>query len=194
MDCIDPVTKDTLDDPFLASDGETYSRDTLLQCVRTDPWHRSPVTYEVLRGAAYRNVFIATLLGASVTTPDTLHLFDDEDAAAASAALPDGRTITWTVPALLPARDTMVRRRFGLPDEAFTVTAVVRRDSGNLDWLMYPPAAQEMWADIVALASVVGADKATANPWCLTFARLQTGRTVEAQWLLARRLEEESGR
>ncbi len=182
MDCIDPVTKEPFEDPYLASDGETYSKATLQQCMAADPWHRSPVTYEVLRPAAYRNVFMATLLGEDACSPDTLQLYD----AAAAPPPEEARTVTWRLPARLSAQGTLVRRRFGLPDAPFAVTAVVWRGAGDTDWLMHPPAAREMWDDVLALSALVGATKATANPWCLTFAQLDNGRTVEAQWLSAR--------
>ena len=83
--------------------------------------------------------------------------------------------------------DTMVRRRFGIHDGAFTVTATLLRDEAGNDWLMHPPCAAEMRHDILALARVVGATRLVSNPWCLTWAVLNTGVTVEAQWVAARR-------
>ena len=181
----DAVTGDVLDDPYLASDGETYSRATLIAAMAFDPWHLSPVTREVLRDVAFRNCLVGDLLAgaASGTTgPASLTLYDRK----AAPAWTDGWEVTWKAPPRMSATHTLIRRRFALPDGEWALTAVVRNDAGGLQWLMHPPAADTMRADILDLASVVGVHKTVCNPWCLTWAVLSTGRTVEEQWVFAR--------
>jgi hypothetical protein len=199
---VDPVTKEVLVHPYLASDGETYSKDTLVQAMAADPWHRSPVTYEVLRPVAYPNLFARALLGGDDGAGDAgdagdraiLFLYDPKmDVARARGDQPHARTVTWTMPRLLPAEDTLIRRRFHLPDAGFQLQAVITRDAAGLDWLMYPPCALDMRDDVLALAKSVGAAKSVQNPWCLSGALVvvvgaeddvptQT-RTVEDWWV-----------
>lgn len=183
--CIDPVTRETLDEPVLASDGETYSRRCLELAMAADGWKRSPVTREVLRTLAYPNVFARRVLGCGSVTEDRtpVQIYDVSTYSPPAS----GRNVTWSLPAHLGAADTMVRRRFGIHDGAFTVTATLLRDEAGNDWLMHPPCAAEMRHDILALARVVGATRLVSNPWCLTWAVLNTGVTVEAQWVAARR-------
>lgn len=180
----DPITLEPPVNAYLASDGYTYSRESLLKAIEADPWKRSPVTKEVLRYWAYPNVIIDSLNG-QISCSDPLRLYTEE-----FEILPaHGRWISWTVPELLSAEDTATRRRFGLPDSSFTIRAKVMRDGAKLDWLMFPPAPQEMHNDIIALAQLVGADKACANPWCLTWARIDDGKTVEEMWISTREIK-----
>lgn len=190
----DPVTKEILCDPYLASDGETYSRDTLLKAMAADPWHRSPVTYEVLRPYAFPNKFVADILqalyGSVHTCPNTgglgLQLYEP-----CAGAIPGARNITWHMPKLLSAEDTIVRRRFGLPDTGFELHAIVHRDVAGMDWLMFPPCAVDMRADVLALAKAVGASKMVQNPWCLSGALVRVDssshqKQVEEWWIAAK--------
>jgi hypothetical protein len=181
-----PITLDVLENPVLASDGETYSEAALVQAMQADPWHRSPVTGEVLRRVAYPNTFVAALLIGQNTNLDCKVPTSGVELFAARSLPPDGRLVTWTVPALLSAKDTLVRRKFGLPDEAFSVTAAIKRDSSTgLDWLMHPPAYAQARADILDLARLLGVQHSVQNPWCLTLAKLDTGKTVEDIWTAA---------
>jgi hypothetical protein len=78
-----------------------------------------------------------------------------------------------------------VRRRFGIRDAPFTVTATLLRDGAGNDWLMHPPAIQGMREDVLALAKVLGASRLVCNPWCLTWAVLDSGETVESRWIIS---------
>lgn len=182
--CVDPVTGETLEEPVLASDGETYSKRSIELAMAADGWKRSPVTREVLRNIVYANAVAKRVLQhpSDVVPTKPIQIYDP----GACAVPASGRNITWSLPAHLGAADTMVRRRFGLPDAAFTVTATLLRDEAGNDWLMHPPCAAEMRHDILALAKLVGAARMVGNPWCLTWAVLNTGITVEAQWISAR--------
>jgi hypothetical protein len=99
------------------------------------------------------------------------------------------------MPGLLSAEETFVRRRFGLPDTAFELHAVITRDVAGMDWLMFPPCAEDMRGDILALAKAVGATKAVQNPWCLSGAVVRGAfapsrelqKTVEEWWILAKK-------
>lgn len=179
--CVDPVTGEQLEDAYLASDGETYSRTSLETCITCDVWKRSPVTREVLREYAYPNLFVDRVLNVSrfgvSLLPLKLYTF-------AETALPtSGRQITWSLSGYLNAADTMVRRRFGIADGPFTVTATLLRDDAGNDWLMHPPCIEDMRNDVLALAKLVGAYRMVCNPWCLTWAVLHTGSTIETCWL-----------
>jgi len=191
--CIDPVSGEVLDEPVLASDGETYSRRSIELAMIADGWKRSPITREVLRHVVYPNAFADRVLqhgmgnstrsqNEAATTPTCLQIYNPSTCTTPAS----GRNVTWSLPAHLGAADTMVRRRFGIPDAAFTVTATLLRDEAGNDWLMHPPCAAEMRHDILALAKLVGATRMVGNPWCLTWAVFHTGVTVEAQWILAR--------
>jgi hypothetical protein len=190
---VDPVSGETFQagDAYLASDGETYAEATLLAAMAADPWKRSPVTREVLRDVAFRNVFVDRVLGV-LPTPDAtpaLTLYDRTAASVTSVSSclpPRSRRVTWELSACLCARETLVRRKFGVPDAACTVTAIVLRDGAGNDWLMHPPCVAEMRQDVLDLAKTLGVHRMVLNPWCLTWATLGNGVTVEAQWIMSR--------
>ena len=188
--CADPVSGDVLDDPVLASDGETYSRESLCAAMAADVWKRSPVTGEVLRHLAYVTVFVRRVLGDGSSTiqptgvqpqPTPVQLYDPK----IHEAPPTGRRVSWALPLCLSPADTLVRRRFGIADAPFTVTATLFRDGSGNDWLMHPPAVHEMRDDVLALAKLLGATRLVCNPWCLTWAVLDTGETVESRWIIS---------
>lgn len=171
----DPITLAPFDDPVLASDGYTYSFASLQHAMAADAWHRSPVTYEVLRPEAYPNPLVAQLLGVAAPEGKPRSLYSAHPSTPQDSA----RTITWCAPLLLSAPETMVRRRFGLPDAPFAVTAQLTRDAAGKDWLMYPPVVAEAEADTVALAKLLGVH--AANPWCLGGATVVVLQSTETQ-------------
>lgn len=164
-DLVDPITKDELVDPVLASDGHTYSAEVLLHAMAVDPLHRSPMTREVLRPLAFPNPPVCAALGQQVrTTPLVLFtpIRPDDDHA---------RTVAWTVPALDDVDMSLLRRRFGLPDaRAFTVTCRVGVSRGRLVLHGYPAsaAAEEAVLDMAAALGVCA-----SNPACLAGAALR---------------------
>lgn len=179
----DPITHTRLVQPVLASDGITYSARALQSAMASDPWRRSPVTREVLRRDAYVNLFAYEMLLEPVpAVVDTVQLWQDSDGDDATSLPSDGRQITWGLASRLNATDTLTRRKWSLPDNA-TVSGVIQRDAAGLDWLMHPPAAAEMRADILDLARLFGVSFAVRNPWCLTTATVMPGnQTVEQMW------------
>ena len=193
LDLTDPITKEVLVDPYLASDGETYSRTSLVKAMAADPWHRSPVTYEVLRRVAYYNAFVGEVLGGGGSTdccPKVLALYPE---ARVAPTRPGSREVVVRMPELLSAEDTMVRRRVGLPDAAFEVRTIMVRDGAGTDWLMYPPCAADMREDVLAFAKVVGMHKVVQNPWCIGGAEVTVGgcdgasaKPLELWWLSGR--------
>lgn len=187
--CVDPISKEDLEEPYLASDGETYSLQSLRLAMEADPWHRSPVTYEVLRDVAYLNTLVAAYDEQDVShLPGCVTLYER----GASDRSTHGRQVTWHMPELVSASETLVRRKFMAVDAAFSVTATVTRTAGNVDWLMHPPAFAEARKDILDLAAVLGVNKAVANPWCLTWATVTYGgttTTVEDAWIHAQQTE-----
>lgn len=179
----DHLSLDTLRNPVLASDGETYSKDMLLAAMAADPWHRSPVTGEVLRAHAFRNRAIEALLGEPPERDDGVVVLYDRDAA------PPDDAFVWTyhVPRVLKADDTLLRRAWGIPDEAFSVSFTVRQLPRHTYALMHPPCAEEMRADALRMAALLGVDKQVVNPGSLTTGVVSTtGRTLEEHWMAAR--------
>lgn len=179
---IDPITSCELEEPYLASDGITYSRDALLHVMRSDEWHRSPVTREVLRPLAYPNVLVADAMGQRLQDPtEPLVLYDSK------APIPiNGYQFTSTLPTVPSSVfETLVHWQLDETDK-LTITVTAFRDSAQTMWLMHPPPPEEMWHDAIALAAAFGLDKLVSNPWCLTTATLSTGCTVEDQWRAAR--------
>jgi len=174
----DPVTTHTvLEEPYLASDGITYSKDTLLAIVKADPWHRSPVTGEVLRHHAFPNNLIQQLLGGDWEAMPRIALYDHDP-------LPEnGGTITWVLPSLCTPRIAAFKMKWGLEDVCgdapLALTARVLRDAGGMDWLMHAPPPEELWDDVIDFAKVFNVHRAVSNPWCLSTATLSAGGTVE---------------
>lgn len=93
---VDPVTDEPPD--VVASDGVGYTRATLAQVAAVDPWFRSPVTAEVLRGSTL------------ATVP------------------PDGALAVLGLPVLLPHSEQLsVRIAWQLPPDAGVVLVALRR-------------------------------------------------------------------
>jgi hypothetical protein len=196
---VDPVTLEPLDCPVLASDGETYSLASLRAAMRADPWHRSPVTYEVLRPLAYHNRVVRRFMALADAGADAgaeaeghaedtgpVALFD----AVGTAAPPAAMRTTWSLPELLSAEDTLLRRRFGLPDTALAVHVVMRKDDCGALWAMHPPPPEEMAADMVAFAHMLGLARVVQNPAALTTVTWTAADgagsgTLEAAWMRA---------
>ena len=182
----DPVSHTVLEEPYLASDGITYSKETLEAAMAADPWHRSPVTGEVLRCRCYHNRLIQQLLGGSKNKLPCMNLYD-----AKNDPLPEnGGTITWVLPSLCSPRIAAFKMKWGLEDEGIDVvplalTARVLRDAGGMDWLMHAPPPEELWDDMLEVAKVFNVHRAVPNPWCLSSAILGSD-TVEACLLKAK--------
>jgi hypothetical protein len=178
---LDPITKEPLVEPVLASDGETYSLETLLAAMKADPWHRSPMTYEVLRPEAFPNTFVAKYMGQDPLPPGAVTLFPPHTDANSRTA--HARVLGIQMPQLVGVEDTLARRGMGLPDAAYAIQAVVTRDAAGLDWLMYPPCPAEMRCACLRLARSTGLDKLVQNPWCLGGAMARpSDRTLEDLW------------
>lgn len=115
----DPITLDVLVQPVLASDGHTYSENSLRAAMAADPWHRSPVTGEVLRPLAYPNCIIAQAMGGPQLQPAVpVTLFTD----VCATLLPPHHVVSVTLPRLLDVKGTATRRALGLPDAELVVT------------------------------------------------------------------------
>lgn len=179
---LDPIFLTKLENPYLASDGITYSKASIQQAMCADPWHRSPVTGEVLRPLCYRNTLIAQLLEEENEEDESpLRLYDSK------GKIPEnGGIITWTLPSLCTPRIAALKMKWDLEgQDTLTLTAHVLRDAASQDWLMHPPPAEEMWSDCMELAQVFNVHKSVPNPWCITHATFADGTTVEDKWLLA---------
>jgi len=177
---LDPITLEPYARPILASDGETYSLDALLEAMRADPWHRSPVTGEVLRQWAFPNQLVAGFTACEPCMAPEMLFADDH--------LPDdGRELSWTLPVLVSAAEAVVRRLWRLPVASVRLTARVRRDHNGSDWLMHPPCALDMKEDALELGRALGIHRAVQNPWCLAGAELQLpgkrAEDLEAWWV-----------
>lgn len=179
---LDPISCDVLTVPVLASDGYTYNLSTLEQVIKADPWHRSPITMEVLRPRAYPNALVSDRLGCVALKHSTL-LFPEH----CGTVLPkDGRLVILGLPAELSCEEDIIRHGLYLPREPVMLTVILRRDGpSRQDVLMHPPCADTMRPRILALAKLFGADKLVTNACCLTTAVLDVhgGVTVE-DWLL----------
>ena len=193
----DPVTCTELEHPYLASDGVTYSRHSIERAMQMDPWHRSPVTGEVLRPKCFRNSLIRELLdrdlGMGTGTGSGSDDDDDDDDEtsifiydAVNTPLPEnGGEISWRLPLLSTVQVATFKMKWYLDDNdsdskevPLQLTVRVMRDAGGMHWLMHPPPPEELWDDMLEVATVFNVHKAVGNPWCLTTAVLGK-KTVE---------------
>jgi hypothetical protein len=189
---LDPITHTELEDPYLASDGITYSKTSIQTAMQADAWHRSPVTGEVLRPWGYKNSIIAQLLANSSHDSSgcggPLLLFDED---MEGAGLPEnGGRVTWTLPKLCTAQMAAFKVKWKLDEEVdadISIGVRVLPDASGLLWLMHPPSTEEMWSDCLELAKLLSIHKLVANPWCLTTALIcingHLHSTVEQQWM-----------
>jgi hypothetical protein len=183
----DPITLTCVVDPYLASDGQTYSLHSLMQAMTCDPLHRSPVTGEVLRDVAFFNAFVAALVptGAAGPPKPAMRLYDRHACFAQTAAgCHDDEsamqelvtTVTVQAPLRMSVAASVQRLRWRLPEQFSVTYHVIGRK------LVYPPAFANAVDDVKLLARVLGIDSSVTNPECLTWAMLSTGTTVEEHW------------
>ena len=206
----DPVTREPLVDPVLASDGHTYSLESLRQVMRHDCFHRSPVTQEVLRRAAFVNCVAAALLreasNAADTLPDVLPervwLWDDEN----DDGCADAECIRLTLPARVKPLLAAALCKTGMGclgssgaggtcTVTLQVTAMHDGASGTKTLLHCPPPEQA-WDACVELCAATFGKGAFRNPWCIAGAKVllagsgtephahaSAPKTVEDYWL-----------
>jgi hypothetical protein len=192
----DPVTREPLVDPVLASDGHTYSLESLRQVMRHDCFHRSPVTQEVLRRAAFVNCVAVALLSKQNTeakgsvTPETsalvsaeipncVWLWDaDNDAACAvgAAGTDDAECIRLTLPARVKPLLAAALCKTGMgclggSGVTLQVTAMHDGASGTKILLHCPPPEQA-WDACVELCAATFGKGAFRNPWCIAGAKV----------------------
>jgi len=173
----DPISGEEFTDPFLASDGYTYNGDTLCAAIASDPWHRSPMTREVLRAWAYPNNLVAAKLGCVQSVP--LLLFD-EGGGGANCIPKSGRPLLIGLPEVLSCDDEIVRHGWFLPPVPIVLTARLQPgDGGDLDTLMHPPCPDTMASDFHALANLFRVHRLVSNPSSLTTAVLGFGGAIE---------------
>jgi hypothetical protein len=200
---LDPVTGLVLHQPLLASDGVTYSADTIRAAMAADCLHRSPVTGEVLRRWAFPNVIADNLLalyqqpGAarSRQTPGTVFLWPEAGDADAEGAPPPGitvHTITVPSPASVEVMACLWDIGVDLTSEAFRgcrialVSSVMIHGSGAA-WLVQPPPPEALWDVATRLCRVLAGRSAFANPWCFSGSRVRVNDkdigSVEDLWI-----------
>jgi len=158
----DPISLEALALPVLASDGYTYSLDSITRAARADPWHRSPVTREVLRQTAFPNTLVAQWLRIACPA-QPVALWDQ-----GTFRIPaEARVVAFSLPQRTPCVDVaLTRARWRLPlDTAVTLTVTVW-DTGSreLPVAMHPPPAQDAWKDCEALATAFGVHRVASNP------------------------------
>jgi hypothetical protein len=168
---IDPITLEPYVQPVLASDGYTYSLESLQEAIHTDPWKRSPITQEVLRAWVYPNAVVSELLGF-VKTATAVQLFDECTPENIDLVPDDGRIQIWGLPARVSVDEALTRRSLGLPASPVLLMARLWRDCTKLDWLQHPPAIEELKERTLSMGRLFGVDKAVTNPWCLSHAVL----------------------
>lgn len=181
---MDPVLLCTLEDPVLASDGYTYSFTALCRAMDADPWHRSPVTGEVLRPDVYSNGIAWELL-------NVLHSGTEDAPGMSGKMSPKSARVIFSRESVPPNTaskfvyhsprrfcgndEVTVTAQWRLPDE-FSI--VMFMHDGRV---MHPPAAREAHEAVVALAKSLHLN--VPNPECLAGAMLTTsGMTIEEHW------------
>ncbi len=139
----DPVTLEPFVQPVLASDGHTYSIESLCKAMDADPWHRSPVTGEVLRPKVFSNVVVANMLKVPVAPALTAtRLFSDSGELTFAQSSAGGRQWCFSLPRALHADAAAVRVRLRIPADATVVLRVrVLVDSRGNVTCMHAPCA-----------------------------------------------------
>jgi len=173
---IDPLTGEEYVCPVVASDGHTYTTDWLRAAVAADPWHRSPITKEVLRAAIYPNRFVSDDVDDAPAP-----LFAETNAGNIRCVPDTGTVVDVCSPKSVSADMAAVRISWRLPPVAMTLTVRMLGDH-----LMHPPVAEcpDCDADPTELASLFGIQAKNLN--CLSTAVLTADgqtRTVEG-WLV----------
>lgn len=176
----DPITRLGFEEPVLASDGYTYSWAALFRVVSGDPYHRSPVTQEVLRPVVFANTVAP---GWAPGQPRVRTLWHRGDGTVPA----DGTLLQITAP---PTRSTTLAaallacRLDGVPLTTPLVFSCTVTLSGGTAWLMHPPPAETVWDAAAALCVALLGKNAVANPWALGTAPLMVGdraTTIEDQ-------------
>lgn len=179
----DPITKELLRNPVLASDGETYSLESLQQAMAADPWHRSPMDPRItLRPQVFPNAVVRGLIPTHPESDKGLTLYDDRKLP------PDARILSLDIPLRgMDAKTAMALRRFGLRTSVRVVMGLRRDEPTGQDWLVHPPCFVECAEDVLELARALGIHRLVANPECLGGARLPAmDTTIEQRWLYVR--------
>ena len=176
----DPITMEPLVRPVLASDGITYSAESIVAAMAADPWHRSPITGEVLRQLAYPNTFVAQYMDVEGEA-SPVQLYDAADWPV------DARVSCFTLPISASAEECLVRANWKLPIQPIVLQVVLRRTELNEWWVMHPPPAVNAEADFRALGAAFGLNFAR-NPHCITTANFvfqspERVVAVESWWL-----------
>lgn len=176
---IDPVTLDVFDMPVLASDGYTYSLSTLQQCVQADPWHRSPVTCEVLRPWVYPNAFVASYL--DVPPGEACELFEACGPETIADMPADGELRVLHLPVRADTDRARARCTVGLPADSVSTLTVrtVRTHTGLV--LQHPPCPNNMQDLYLAMAKAFCLVGEVANPKCLSTAVVASAPSIPAQ-------------
>lgn len=185
----DPITLERFSSPVLASDGNTYNATSLKLAMEADPWHRSPMTKEVLRPEVFPNKVMADYLGRGVRTPAAHALFKQLPITETPI---DGGIFLRVLPVSLSADDAILRRQCGLPAGVVTLVARTRRKEGagkTLFTCMHPPPSSGSEPYFTALSRLFDVDLCAVNPTHLTTAALVfedgTSRTAEDHWITA---------
>ncbi len=158
---MDPITLEPYCMPIVASDNVTYSLLPLQKAMQEDPYHRSPVTREVLRPQ-----------GHHVETGQAVPLF---------LGYGEGRRdvhMSWSV--RLPEKPSdalmalLLQMHLSELKGPLTVVAVVIDNE-----LMYPPPPDDMKDIMIAFAHMVFGPSTFRNPSCIAGARLFTTTSMQ---------------
>ena len=177
----DPITLEKLVCPVLASDGITYSLESLQAAMAADAWHRSPVTGDVLRDQAFPNGFVADWLDIiTVSAPVCIYT--------SAPRLPvDAREFTLTLPVAIGAEECLTRSQWQLPIQPVSLRVTMRRTELGEWFAMHAPPALNAFSAFSALAMAFGLgfakNPAHITDAMLTFDGLNQPVTVE-QWFL----------
>jgi hypothetical protein len=163
----DPITLGDLVAPVLASDGYTYSLDSLEKAMEADCWHRSPVTGEVLRPKVFSNVIVANHLGIpAAPVVDTLRLFTDMGELTPRQSEAGGRQWSFSLPRTLQADAAAARIRLKIPAESRVVLDVrVCVDNRGHVSCMHAPCAFNLQDSVSQLVDLFGVRHVLPNPY-----------------------------
>lgn len=167
QELVDPITLGDFVAPVLASDGYTYSMDSLKTAMEVDCWHRSPVTGEVLRPKVFSNVIVANHLGIpAASTLDVLRLFSDTGELCQRQSEAGGRQWTFSLPRTLQADAAVLRVRFRIPAEARVILKVrVTIDNRGQVCCMHAPCAFNLQDRVLQLLDLFGIRSMFPNPY-----------------------------